>query len=81
MKPIHPGAILKDDLLNELALSNHQAVEILSANFEHLIEVLNEKAAISSDMAEQLQAVFGINREFWMRIQTKYDLGHIKLLY
>ena len=78
MKPVHPGAILREDILKELNLSITQAAKGLDISRKQLSEVINESAAISAEMAVRLQMAFGIEAEFWLDLQRKYDIWKVE---
>ncbi|HEX3934556.1 MAG TPA: HigA family addiction module antitoxin [Puia sp.] len=78
MKPVHPGAILREDILKELNLSITQAAKGLDVSRKQLSEVINEAAAISAEMAVRLQMAFGVEAEFWLDLQKKYDIWKVE---
>lgn len=71
----HPGRILRMEYLNELALSVTDAANALGVSRQALNNVVNEKAALSPEMAIRLSKAFGSSPEFWMRLQFNYDLA------
>lgn len=78
MKPVHPGAILREDILKELNLSITQAARGLDVSRKQLSEVVNETAAISAEMAVRLEKRFGVGAEFWLDLQKKYDIWKVE---
>ena len=78
MKPVHPGAILREDILNELNLSITQAARGLDVSRKQLSEVVNETASISAEMAVRLEKRFGVEAEFWLDLQKKYDIWKVE---
>ena len=78
MPPIHPGAILREDILKEMKLSITTAAGNLQVSRKQLSEVVNEKAAISAEMAVRLEDAFGVNAEFWLDMQKAYDIWKVK---
>jgi addiction module HigA family antidote len=78
MPPVHPGAILREDVLKEMNLSITKAAENLQVSRKQLSEVVNEGAAISAEMAVRLEDAFGITAEFWLDIQKAYDIWRVK---
>jgi antitoxin HigA-1 len=61
IRPVHPGEMLREDLLEPLGLNG-----ALSA-------VLNERAALSSEMAYRFEKAFGVKTDFLLRVQARYD--------
>ena len=78
MKPVHPGAILREEILNELNLSISQAAKGLDVSRKQLSEIVNEKASISVEMALRLEKRFGVDAEFWLDLQKKYDIWKVE---
>jgi antitoxin HigA-1 len=72
--PPHPGEILKEDVLPELALSVTDAAYALGVSRVTLSRVLHGRAAISADMAIRLGQWLGNGAEVWLRMQAAYDL-------
>jgi antitoxin HigA-1 len=78
MPPVHPGAILREDILKEIKLSVTKAAENLQVSRKQLSEVVNEGAAISAEMAVRLEDAFGVSAEFWLDMQKAYDIWKVK---
>jgi addiction module HigA family antidote len=78
MPPVHPGSILREDILKEMKLSITKAAENLQVSRKQLSEVVNEVAAISAEMAVRLEDAFGVSAEFWLDMQKAYDIWKVK---
>lgn len=78
MKPVHPGAVLREDILKEMKISVTRAAKELNVSRKQLSEVINETSAISAEMAVRLESGFGVSAEFWLDMQKKYDIWRIK---
>jgi addiction module HigA family antidote len=74
MKPVHPGAIFREDILKELHLTITEAAKLLQVSRKQLSEVVNERASVTADMAVRIQQVFGAAAEFWLDLQKKHDI-------
>lgn len=72
--PVHPGAILKEDVLPALEISVTDAAAALGVGRVTLSRVLNGRAAISADMALRLGEWVGNGAEIWLRMQVAHDL-------
>lgn len=73
--PAHPGEILKELLLEPLALSITQVAENLGVSRKTLSKVTNGRGAITPEMAVRLELAFGNpSADHWMRLQNAYDL-------
>lgn len=78
MKPVHPGAVLREDILKEMKISVTRAAKELNVSRKQLSEVVNEVAAISAEMAVRLEKGFGVSAEFWLDMQKKYDIWRVR---
>lgn len=78
MPPIHPGAVLREDILKEMKLTITKAAENLHVSRKQLSEIVNEGSAISAEMAVRLEEAFGVNAEFWLDMQKAYDIWKVK---
>ncbi|MDE2768203.1 MAG: HigA family addiction module antitoxin [Acidobacteriota bacterium] len=74
VNPPHPGGIVKSECLEPLGLSVSKAAEGLGASRQALSELVNEKSAVSAEMAIRLSRAFGSSPETWLGMQTAYDL-------
>jgi addiction module HigA family antidote len=74
--PAHPGAILREDVLADLGLSVTEAASRLGVSRVTLSRVTNEHAAISPNLAVRLEAAGVGPAQFWLALQTAYDLAH-----
>jgi addiction module HigA family antidote len=72
--PVHPGRILKEDPLEPLGMSVNQLAGALRVPANRLNQVVNGKRAITPDTLLRLARYFGFSPEFWLNLQTQYDL-------
>lgn len=72
--PSHPGEVLREDFLKPLALSQYALAKALGVPEIRVSEVVNGKRAITPDTALRLARYFGTSPEFWLGMQTTYDL-------
>jgi addiction module HigA family antidote len=72
--PPHPGDILRADYLEPLGLSVTAAARALAVTRKTLSAVLNGRAGISPAMAHRLSKALDTTPEFWVNLQTQYDL-------
>ena len=72
--PSHPGEILREDYIKPLGLTVSEVAQGLGIARKTLSAIVNERAGISSAMAYRLARSFGSSPEFWMNLQTQYDL-------
>lgn len=74
--PIHPGAILRVDVLPALGVSVIEAARRLGITRQTLHRIMAEEASISPEMALRLGRFCGNGPGLWLRMQQAYDLWH-----
>jgi addiction module HigA family antidote len=74
MRPIHPGEILREEFLAPLGMSAHALAMELKVPAPRINDVVRERRAITSDTALRLARYFGTTPQFWLNLQTSYDL-------
>jgi addiction module HigA family antidote len=75
MRPIHPGEILREEL-QEAGLSARQLAKALGVPVNRVTSILREERGITADTALRLARYFGSTPEFWLNLQSAYDLRH-----
>jgi addiction module HigA family antidote len=78
LEPINPGEILREDFLEPLNISINQLSRDLSVPPNRISEIVNGKRAITADTALRLERYFGIEAQFWLNLQTEFDLRILK---
>ena len=78
LDPITPGEILREDFMDALDISINQLARDLSVPPNRISEIVNGKRAITADTALRLQRYFGVEAQFWLNLQTEYDLRMMK---
>ena len=73
MKPIHPGRILKREMVTRELSANKLALS-LRVPSGRITQILNGKRGISAETALRLSRYFGNSARFWMNLQSRYDL-------
>lgn len=74
MRPIHPGEILREEFLAPLDMSANALALALKVPAPRINDIVREKRAITPDIALRLARYFGTTPEFWLNLQTAYDL-------
>ena len=77
-KPVHPGEVLKSDFLDELNLTAYRLAKDLRIQKSRISAIVNAQRAISADTALRLSRYFGNSAEFWLNLQSDYDLELIR---
>ena len=73
-KPIHPGEILREQFMAEFGVSMNRLARDLRVPVTRISEIVNQRRSVTSDTALRLARYFGTTPEFWMNLQTSYDL-------
>lgn len=74
MRPIHPGEILKEEVIEANDLKVTAAAKLLGVSRVNLSNILNQKSDISPEMAYRIAKVFGGTADIWANLQTKYNM-------
>ncbi len=77
MRNIHPGEILKEEVINENELTVSAASKLLGVTRTTLSNIINCKSDISPEMCYRIAAVFGGTPDIWANLQMKYNLRKI----
>ena len=79
LNPPHPGSIVPVyECLEPLSLSVTEAAKVLGVTRQTLNNLVNEKAAISPEMAIRLEQAFGSTADAWLRMQAAYELAQAR---
>lgn len=74
LKPIHPGEILREEFMEPLALNANKLALALRVSAPGVYEIIREERDISPEMALRLGRCLGTSPEFWLNLQTRFDL-------
>ena len=72
--PVHPGEILREEVLEPLAMSPYALAVQLRVPRTRIERLVREKTPITPDTALRLARYLGTTAEFWLRLQARYDL-------
>jgi len=72
--PVAPGEMLRDEFLAEYGLSQNQLAKAVGISPNRIAEIVNNRRRITADTALRLSLYFGNSPEFWINLQTHYDL-------
>ena len=73
-KPTHPGAIIREDILPELGITQAELANHLGVSRVSVSEILHEKRGVSAEMAVRISEAIGGTPESWLRMQEALDL-------
>lgn len=72
---IHPGEVLREEFLKPMHISQNRLALALRVPAPRVNAIVRGKRAISADTALRLGQYFGMEPQFWMNLQSNYDLG------
>jgi len=75
--PIHPGEILADEL-EEIGLTTKKLADVLEVPPNRLYQLLSGKRKVTADTDLRLARYFGVSADFWMNLQSAYELDHAR---
>ena len=78
MRPIHPGEVLREDFLEPLSMSANALAIKLGVTPARINEITREKRGITADTALRLAKYFGGSAQFWLNMQSTYELRFIE---
>ncbi len=71
--PIHPGEILADEL-EEIGLTAKKLADVIEVPPNRLYQLISGKRTVTADTALRLARYFGMSADFWMNLQSAYEL-------
>lgn len=77
-RPTHPGAILREDVLPAIEMTQTELARRLGVSRLTISEVVHEKRAVSPDMALRLGRLLGNGPGVWLRLQQAVDLWELE---
>jgi addiction module HigA family antidote len=78
LPPPHPGEILREDIFPQLGMTRTAFARHLGISPARLREVMSERASVTVDLAHRLGAALGSGAQFWLGLQTRFDLWHVR---
>ena len=74
LPPVHPGEILRDEFLTPMEISVYRLAQAIKVSRPRLNDIVLGRRGITTDTALRLGRYFGMTPEFWINLQTRYDL-------
>jgi len=74
LPPIHPGEILIEEFLKPMGISQYRLSKDISVPPRRINEIVHGKRSITADTALRLGRFFEIAPQFWLNLQTRFDL-------
>jgi antitoxin HigA-1 len=74
LSPVHPGEVLLEEFLKPMGISQYRLARDISVPPRRINEVVLHKRGITADTALRLARYFGTSEQFWLNLQTEFDL-------
>lgn len=75
MTPIHPGEVLAEEFLQPFGLTQYRLAKDLHVPARRINEIVHGTRAITADTALRLEKYFGTSAQFWLNLQTQFELA------
>lgn len=72
--PIHPGEVLMEDFIKAFEITQNKLAVAIGVPPRRINEIVHGKRGISADTALRLERYFGVSAQFWLNLQTRYEL-------
>jgi addiction module HigA family antidote len=72
--PVHPGVVLAEDFLKTMAITQYRLAKGIGVPPRRINEIVQGKRGVTADTALRLGKFFGMEAQFWMNLQSHYDL-------
>ncbi|HSU96263.1 MAG TPA: HigA family addiction module antitoxin [Gemmatimonadaceae bacterium] len=79
MRPVHPGEILREDFLAEMGMSANALAKALHVPAPRVNDIVRERRGVTADTALRLARYFGSTPQFWLNLQSAYDLRRAEI--
>ena len=79
LKPVHPGEILLEDFLKPLCISQYRLARDIHVPARRVNEIALGRRGVSADTALRLGRYFNTTPQFWLNLQTHYELDRARL--
>jgi addiction module HigA family antidote len=74
LPPVHPGEVLLEEFLKPMGISQYRLAKDISVPPRRVNEIVLHKRGITADTALRLGRYFGVSEQFWLNLQSEYDL-------
>jgi addiction module HigA family antidote len=74
LAPVHPGEVLLEEFIKPMGLSQNRLAIDIGVDARRINEIVLGKRAVTADTALRLSRFFGNSPQFWMGLQSQYDL-------
>ena len=74
LEPVSPGEILLEEFLNPMGISQNKLARDIDVSVARVNDIIHARRGITADTALRLGKYFGATPEFWLNLQSRYDL-------
>jgi addiction module HigA family antidote len=74
LHPVHPGEVLLEEFLKPMGISQNKLALNIGVPPRRINEIVLEKRRVTADTALRLSKYFGVTAEFWLGLQSQFDL-------
>lgn len=74
MSPVHPGEILLEEFLNPMGVSQYRLAKDIHVPPRRINQIVHGERSVSADTALRLGRFFGVSPQFWMNLQSRFEL-------
>lgn len=74
LPPVHPGEVLREEFMIPFHISINALARELHVPVSRVSKIVNEERNITADTALRIARYFGTSPEFWLNLQSRYDL-------
>jgi len=78
LEPITPGEILHEDFMEPMNISINRLSRDIAVSPNRISEIVNGKRGVTADTALRLERYFGVEAQFWLNLQSEYNLRVMK---
>ena len=75
---VHPGAVLLADFIEPMGITRYRVAKAIGVQQRRIDEICAGERAITADTAVRLGLAFDIDPQFWLHLQTQYDIEVIQ---
>ena len=77
--PTHPGEMLREEFLLPMDLSQQELARSIHVPYQRINEIVNGRRGVTPSTALRLAKFFGTSPDFWLNLQLRWDLFHVRL--
>lgn len=74
LAPVHPGVVLDEDFLKPMGISRQRLARDIGVPVQRIHDIVHARRAITADTALRLARFFEMESQFWMNLQSRFDL-------